>query len=61
MKPASHPYVGLLRDPAIRTLWAGQALSDAGTELYRLGAIWLAVLTLAWAWGAGVAAPAAAT
>src|SRR6185503_10192227 len=38
-----HPYVGLLRDRAIRTLWAGQALSDAGSELYRLGAIWLAV------------------
>jgi len=28
---------------AFRTLWAGQALSDAGSELYRLGAIWLAV------------------
>jgi hypothetical protein len=27
----------------VRTLWAGQALSDAGSELYRLGAIWLAV------------------
>src|SRR5438477_8441621 len=38
-----HPYVGLLRDRGIRTLWAGQALSDAGSELYRLGAIWLAV------------------
>lgn len=39
----AHPYVGLLRDPSVRTLWAGQALSDAGSELYRLGAIWLAV------------------
>jgi MFS transporter, DHA3 family, macrolide efflux protein len=39
----SHPYVGLLRDRSVRTLWAGQALSDAGSELYRLGAIWLAV------------------
>ena len=38
-----HPYVGLLRDPGVRTLWAGQALSDAGGEMYRLGAIWLAV------------------
>ena len=38
-----HPYVGLLRDRGVRTLWAGQALSDAGSELYRLGAIWLAV------------------
>lgn len=38
-----HPYVGLLRDRTILTLWAGQALSDAGSELYRLGAIWLAV------------------
>lgn len=39
----AHPYVGLLRDRSVRTLWAGQALSDAGSELYRLGAIWLAV------------------
>ena len=39
----AHPYVGLLKDPGVRTLWAGQALSDAGSELYRLGAIWLAV------------------
>ncbi len=38
-----HPYFGLLRDRSVRTLWAGQALSDAGSELYRLGAIWLAV------------------
>src|SRR6185312_2048239 len=40
---AAHPYVGLLRDRGVLTLWAGQALSDAGSELYRLGAIWLAV------------------
>src|SRR5436190_2000753 len=39
----AHPYIGLLRDKGVRTLWAGQALSDAGSELYRLGAIWLAV------------------
>ncbi len=39
----SHPYIGLFRDRGVRTLWAGQALSDAGSELYRLGAIWLAV------------------
>ena len=39
----AHPYVGLLMDRSVRTLWAGQALSDAGSELYRLGAIWLAV------------------
>ena len=38
-----HPYFGLLKDRSVRTLWAGQALSDAGSELYRLGAIWLAV------------------
>src|SRR5204863_6842708 len=38
-----HPYIGLLKDRGVRTLWAGQALSDAGSELYRLGAIWLAV------------------
>ena len=40
---AAHPYIGLLTDRTILTLWAGQALSDAGSELYRLGAIWLAV------------------
>ena len=40
---AGHPYIGLLKDRGILTLWAGQALSDAGSELYRLGAIWLAV------------------
>ena len=39
----AHPYLGLFKDPGVRTLWAGQALSDAGSELYRLGAIWLAV------------------
>ncbi|MFL5298345.1 MAG: MFS transporter [Phenylobacterium sp.] len=39
----AHPYLGLLRDRDVLTLWAGQALSDAGSELYRLGAIWLAV------------------
>ena len=39
----SHPYLGLLADRGVRTLWGGQALSDAGSELYRLGAIWLAV------------------
>ncbi|WP_293677670.1 MFS transporter [uncultured Phenylobacterium sp.] len=39
----AHPYVGLLKDRGVRTLWAGQALSDAGGEMYRLGAIWLAV------------------
>lgn len=39
----THPYVGLLGDRSVRTVWAGQALSDAGSELYRLGAIWLAV------------------
>jgi MFS family permease len=39
----AHPYIGLLRDRSVRTLWLGQALSDAGSELYRLGAIWLAV------------------
>ena len=42
-KVGGHPYIGLLRDRGILTLWAGQALSDAGSELYRLGAIWLAV------------------
>ncbi len=40
---AAHPYLGLLGDRRVLTLWGGQALSDAGSELYRLGAIWLAV------------------
>ncbi len=39
----AHPYFGLLKDRGVLTLWAGQATSDAGSELYRLGAIWLAV------------------
>lgn len=37
-----HPYLDLLRDRPIRVLWAGLSVSALGTELYRVGAIWLA-------------------
>ncbi len=40
---AAHPYLELFKDRGVRLLWVGQALSDTGSELYRLGAIWLAV------------------
>jgi hypothetical protein len=40
---APHPFLDLLKDGKVRTLWSGLALSDIGSELYRLGAIWLAV------------------
>lgn len=38
----AHPYVELLRDRRISALWAGLALSAVGSELYRVGTIWLA-------------------
>lgn len=38
----THPYVELLRDRRISALWAGLALSAVGSELYRVGTIWLA-------------------
>jgi DHA3 family macrolide efflux protein-like MFS transporter len=38
-----HPYLELVRDRDVRTLWAGLALSALGSEVYRVGAIWLAV------------------
>jgi MFS transporter, DHA3 family, macrolide efflux protein len=38
-----HPYLELLRDRDVRTLWTGLALSALGSEVYRVGAIWLAV------------------
>jgi len=38
-----HPYVELLRLRDVRGLWAGHALSALGSELYRVGVIWLAV------------------
>lgn len=38
----AHPYVALLRDRRISVLWLGMALSLIGSELFRVGAIWLA-------------------
>jgi DHA3 family macrolide efflux protein-like MFS transporter len=38
----AHPYVDLLRDRHVRVLWSGLTLSSLGSELYRVGAIWLA-------------------
>ena len=38
----THPYVALLKDRRISVLWVGLALSLIGSELYRVGAIWLA-------------------
>jgi hypothetical protein len=37
-----HPYIALLKDRPVRLLWAGMAFSAMGSELYRVGAIWLA-------------------
>lgn len=39
----SHPYIELLHNRDIRTLWGGLTFSSLGSELYALGAIWLAV------------------
>lgn len=38
----AHPYAELLKDRALRAFWAGLTLSAVGSELYRVGAIWLA-------------------
>jgi MFS family permease len=38
----AHPYLDLLRDRPVRVLWMGLSVSALGTELYRVGAIWLA-------------------
>lgn len=38
-----HPYLDLLGARDIRVLWSGLAVSAAGSDLYRVGAIWLAV------------------
>ena len=38
----AHPYVELLKDRHVRVLWSGLSLSALGSELYRVGAIWLA-------------------
>lgn len=38
----AHPYLDLLRERPVRILWSGLSVSALGTELYRVGAIWLA-------------------
>lgn len=38
----AHPYAELLRDRTLRAFWAGLTLSAVGSELYRVGAIWIA-------------------
>jgi hypothetical protein len=38
----AHPYAELLKDRPVRVLWTGLATSQVGSELYRVGAIWLA-------------------
>lgn len=39
----AHPYAELLKDRDVRILWSGISLSAIGSELFRVGAIWLAV------------------
>ncbi len=39
----AHPYLNLLHDRDVRVLWGGLTLSSIGSELYGIGAIWLAV------------------
>ena len=39
----AHPYLNLLQDRDVRVLWGGLTLSSIGSELYGIGAIWLAV------------------
>lgn len=39
----AHPYLRLLQDRDVRVLWGGLTLSAVGSELYGVGAIWLAV------------------
>lgn len=41
----AHPYVALLKDRDVRILWSGISLSAIGSELFRVGAIWLATET----------------
>lgn len=38
----AHPYAELLKDRDVRILWSGLSLSAVGSELFRVGAIWLA-------------------
>lgn len=39
----AHPFLTLLAERPVRVLWSGLAVSATGSELYRVGAIWLAV------------------
>lgn len=39
----AHPFISLLADRPVRVLWTGLTVSAIGSELYRVGAIWLAV------------------
>lgn len=39
----AHPFLTLLAERPIRVLWSGLAVSATGSEVYRVGAIWLAV------------------
>jgi MFS family permease len=50
-----HPYVALLQDGGVRTLWTGLTLSALGSEVFRVGAVWLAV-SIAGAHGSYLAA-----
>ena len=38
----AHPYAELLKDRPLRAFWAGITLSAVGSELWRVGAIWIA-------------------
>jgi MFS family permease len=38
----AHPYADLLKDRPVRALWTGLTLSALGSELYRVGALWIA-------------------
>ena len=38
----AHPYAELLKDRTLSAFWAGITLSAVGSELYRVGVIWLA-------------------
>jgi predicted MFS family arabinose efflux permease len=38
-----HPFIDLLRDGPVRTLWIGLATSALGSQLYGIGIVWLAI------------------
>lgn len=38
-----HPFIDLLRDGPVRTLWVGLATSALGSQLYGIGIVWLAI------------------